>query len=430
MRLESAEPLTDDAFDNLMTRFAPFEARPAIAVAVSGGGDSMALAALAKSWSDRHRGSVNAFIVDHGLRPESAEEAMTVASRCRALGLKSDILMWTGDKPTTGIQMAARQARYRLLTDACRKAGILHLLVAHHADDQAETVAMRIQRDSASPGLAGMSALLEWHDLRLLRPLLGVPKVRLLATAKARGLCWVEDPSNLDPAFARGRLRRSRAPLPDADVIAKHQQQRQAEEIQRAADLAAAVAMSPAGDAALDLDVWRNFDDGRCQAVVARTAMTVGGHIFGPRHTALLSFCERLDNEAAFSRATLGRCLWRRRGAKVLICRENRGLPEPYTLTSGKPERWDGRWVVSTVAEGVSVAPLGAAGHRQLADAGVIQGLPREIAVVLPAFSDLEGVVAVPYLQWARGGVGSGRFTATFAPQHPLASAGFLPSAA
>ncbi len=430
MRLDSTAPLTDDAFDDLMTRFAPFEARPAIAVAVSGGGDSMALAALASAWADWHRGSVHAFIVDHGLRPESAEEAATVAGRCRALGLKSDILVWTGDKPTSGIQMAARLARYRLLTEACRDAGILHLLVAHHADDQGETVAMRIQRDSNSPGLAGMSALLEWPDLRLLRPLLGIPKSRLLATAKARGLCWVEDPSNLDPAFARGRLRRSRAPLPDVAVIARHQRQRQAEEIQRAVDLAAAVAVSPAGDAVLDLNVWRSFDDERRQAVVARAAMTVGGHIFGPRRTALLGFCDRLDNEAAFSRATLGRCLWRRKGAKLLICRENRGLPVPHVLAPGKAEGWDGRWDVSTIADGVSVAPLGADGYRQLDDAGVIQGLPREIAAVLPAFSDLEGLAAVPYFQWARGGVGSGRFTATFAPQHPLAPAGFLPSLA
>ncbi len=425
MQLEAAAPLTDDAFDGLMTRFAPFEARPVIAVAVSGGGDSMALAALAGAWADWHRGSVHALIVDHGLRTESADEAATVARRCRALGLKSEILVWTGDKPTSGIQIAARHARYGLLTEACRKAGILHLLVAHHADDQGETVAMRIQRDSASPGLAGMSALLEWHDLRVLRPVLGIPKVRLLATAKARGLQWVEDPSNLDPAFARGRLRRSRAPLPDADVIANHQRQRQAEESQRAADLAAAVALSPAGDAVLDLSVWRSFDDTRRQAVVARTAMAVGGHIFGPRHHSLLDFCARLDQEDTFSTGTLGRCLWRRKGAKVLICRENRGLPEPRLLTPGKTQQWDGRCLVSTVADGVSVAPLGVAGYRQLVDAGVIQGLSRESAVVLPAFSDLEGLAAVPYLQWMRGGVGSGRFKATFAPQHPLAPAGF-----
>ena len=267
MRLDEAPaPLTDDAFDDLMTRFAPFEARPSVAVAVSGGGDSMALAALARAWADRHRCSVHAFIVDHGLRPESAEEAATVASRCHALGLTSDILVWTGDKPTSGIHVAARQARYRLLTEACRKAGILHLLVAHHADDQAETVAMRIQRDSTSTGLAGMSALLEWPDLRLLRPLLTIPKARLLATATTRGVPWVEDPSNLDTAFARGRLRRSRSALPEAGVIAERQRQRQAEESQRAADLAAAVAVSPTGAAILDLDVWRNFDDGRREA--------------------------------------------------------------------------------------------------------------------------------------------------------------------
>ncbi|MEM7121612.1 MAG: tRNA lysidine(34) synthetase TilS [Pseudomonadota bacterium] len=430
MRLEKAAPLTDDAFDDLMTRFAPFEARPAIAVAVSGGGDSMALAALAKTWADRRGGSACAVIVDHGLRPEAAEEAATVADRCQALDLKSTILVWTGDKPDRGIQAAARHARYRLLTEACRNAGILHLLVAHHADDQAETVALRVERDSMLTGLAGMSALLEWRDLRLLRPLLPVSKARLLATATARGLRWIEDPSNLNVAFARGRLRRSRAALPDAGVVADRQRQRQANETQTAADLAAAVAIMPVGNALLDLGVWRKFDDRRRQEVVAHTAMTVGGLAFAPRRAALLSFCERLDDDGAFSRTTLGRCLWRRKGGKLLICRENRGLPESRPLGPGVTERWDGRYVVSTLASGVSVGPLGADGYRQLADTRVIQGVPREIAVVLPAFSDLEGLAAVPYLHWTRGGVGSGRDKATFAPQHPLAPAGFLPSAA
>ena len=374
MRLDAAAPVTDDAFDDLMTRFAPFEARPAIAVAVSGGGDSMALASLARAWGDKHRGAAHAFIVDHGLRPEAAEEAATVARRCRSLGLTSEILVWAGAKPAHGIQAAARQARYELLREACQRHGVLHLLVAHHADDQAETVALRAERASTHTGLAGMSALVEWRDVRVLRPLLATPKESLLATARARGLDWVEDPSNLDLAFARGRLRRSSVALPDAQEIAVLQRRRQANEQQTADDLASAVSMSPAGSAVLDLGILRNFDDERRRAVVARTAMTVGGLAYAPRLDRLTGFCARLDQGEAFSRATLGRCLWRRKGANLLICRENRGLPSARPLASGKSERWDGRYLISTVADGVSVAPLGVAGHRQLTEAGVIQG--------------------------------------------------------
>ncbi len=205
MRL--SEPLAAADFAALMAPFAPFESRPELAVAVSGGRDSLALALLAHEWASERGGAVMGLIVDHGLRAEAAAEAKTTAGVLAHHGIEAEILKWAGAKPARGLQEAARAARYCLLFEACRRRGILHLLVAHHADDQNETVAMRSARDSGPDGLAGMAAVVEHANVRLLRPLLATPRARLTATLQARGIAWIEDPSNSDPRFERARLR-------------------------------------------------------------------------------------------------------------------------------------------------------------------------------------------------------------------------------
>jgi tRNA(Ile)-lysidine synthase len=206
----------EDEFATLMAPFGPFEAQPVLAVAVSGGRDSLALALLAHDWAAAREGQVLALIVDHGLRPESGTEAVSTLDRLAALGIAGEILTWVGPKPVSGLQQAARDARYRLLLEACRRHGILHLLVGHHAGDQAETVAMRAARNSGADGLAGMAALVEHRDARLLRPLLAVPRVRLTAMLEGRGVGWIDDPSNSDRRFERVRVRQDGAARPAA----------------------------------------------------------------------------------------------------------------------------------------------------------------------------------------------------------------------
>ena len=422
----AAAPIEPIAFERMMARFAPFETQPQIAVAVSGGADSMALAALGRSWAQARGGTARAFIVDHGLRPESSEEAASVAGRCRAMGLEAEILVWPGLKPGRGIQAAARLARYALLGAACRQARILHLLVAHHFDDQAETVALRADRDSAGAGLAGMTAMAEWRDVRLFRPLLGVDKDRLMATASAHKLAWVDDPSNVDPAFARARLRLARRELPCADDIRADQRRRNTAEAQAAQDLADCAVIAPAGYAQLDLRAWLELAGERRSFVVKRLAMAVGGLVYPPRRDRLSRFLERLDDTESFTTGTLGRCLWRRNRQNLLVMRENRHLPGPIELDVGKISRWDGRFLVEAPISGTRVAALGADGWRSLRDLGVTDGLPKGAAVVLPAFYDLEGLVAAPYFQWQRCNAMVCRFMAGFAPHHALAPAGFV----
>ncbi len=184
-------------------------------LAVSGGPDSVALMLLAARWRDS-RGSAPKLVavtVDHGLRPESKAEAAAVARLARKLKIAHRTMRWTGAKPQTGLQQAARTARYRLLAAAARRAGATHILTAHTIDDQAETVLIRMARGSGLTGLTGMQGVTavpgdKNGGLFLVRPLLGLPKTRLIATLQAAGIPYADDPSNRDPRFTRARLRR------------------------------------------------------------------------------------------------------------------------------------------------------------------------------------------------------------------------------
>ena len=167
----------------------------------------MALMLLADRWARARGGRAWGLTVDHGLRPESADEARTVGSWLGARAIPHEILRWAGPKPVSGIQEAAREARYRLLAAWCRRHFCLHLLAAHHLEDQIETHLIRRRAGSGIDGLAGMSAVRELRGCRLVRPLLAVPRERLAALLAAEGQPFLRDPSNLDPVFERARLR-------------------------------------------------------------------------------------------------------------------------------------------------------------------------------------------------------------------------------
>ena len=188
---------------------APLEATPSALLAVSGGPDSTALLLMAAEWAARRETTwIAAATVDHGLRPASAAEAASVAQLCERLGVPHRTLVWAGAKPSTRVQEIAREARYRLLADRARTIGAGTIVTAHHADDQAETVLFRLMRGSGVAGLSGMAPMSERDGISIARPLLGVAKSALIAFARARGVAFVEDPSNADPRYARTRLRR------------------------------------------------------------------------------------------------------------------------------------------------------------------------------------------------------------------------------
>ncbi len=193
--------------------FRGLEGLPGIVIAVSGGPDSTALLLLAARWARRQkrRPKLVAVTVDHGLRPQAAAEATAVKRLAHHLGVAHTTLRWRDKKPKSGLQNAARVARYGLLARAATRAGYAHIMTAHTLDDQAETVLFRLARGSGITGLAGMATAsllpVGGHEIFLVRPLLHIPKSRLIATVKAAGTAYAEDLSNSDPRFTRARLR-------------------------------------------------------------------------------------------------------------------------------------------------------------------------------------------------------------------------------
>jgi tRNA(Ile)-lysidine synthase len=188
--------------------FKPLGRAKTLLIAVSGGPDSTALLMMAAEWARRQgKTRIEAATVDHGLRPESAEEARAVAALCARLGVAHRILQWKGAKPVSRLQERARDARYRLLVGHAKAIGADALLTAHHADDQAETVLFRLLRGSGVAGLRGMELTTTRDGMTIARPLIGLKKRELVAFAHARGAPFVDDPSNADPRFARTRLR-------------------------------------------------------------------------------------------------------------------------------------------------------------------------------------------------------------------------------
>ncbi|MDB5364668.1 MAG: tRNA(Ile)-lysidine synthetase [Rhodospirillales bacterium] len=332
-------------FDGLLQRLGPFEPAPQLGVAVSGGADSLALTLLLDEWARARGGAVHAFTVDHALRPDSATEAAQVATWLGARGISHRLLHWTGDKPTTGLMEAARDARRDLLTRACRDRDLLHLALAHHRDDQAETILLRLAKGSGVDGLGGMAPLVETPHLRLLRPLLDQPKERLRATCARFGQAVIEDPSNLDPRFARPRLRAVAELLggEGLDAVSLCATAARA----RAASAALAVATSQllarravsrpleqGGGLYMNRRDWQDEPvELRLRALAAALART-GGKSPSPKR-ARLAALDRALADPAFSGATLGGAQLRPAGSDgVIFLAEPDRAAEPRPLTA------------------------------------------------------------------------------------------------
>jgi tRNA(Ile)-lysidine synthase len=199
---------------------------PPFAVAVSGGGDSVALMHLLADFARAHRMAKPIVLsVDHGLRKTSGGDAKKVVRWAKKAGLTAHVLVWRGPKPKSGIEALAREARYRLMGAWMAKQDIATLFVGHTQDDQAETFLLRLARGSGLDGLAAMRMHAPWpiagfEGLAVARPLLGFSREQLRAWLKERGQAWLDDPMNEDPAFDRVKLRKARAALEEAGLSA------------------------------------------------------------------------------------------------------------------------------------------------------------------------------------------------------------------
>jgi tRNA(Ile)-lysidine synthase len=437
---ERAAPVGAREFAALITAFAPFEAQPHLAVAVSGGSDSMALALLAADWARARGGRVTALTVDHGLRAEAAAEASQVGSWCAARGIAHEIVRWPGPAPRTGIQAAARAARYRLLEEWCGAHGVLHLLVAHQREDQAETLLMRLTRASGVDGLSGMAALVERRAMRVLRPLLALPRARLQGTLRAAAQDWIEDPSNRNPAFLRARLRiqldnqagRGVSAERLAGLAAQFGRARAALETERAKLLAQSVMLHPAGFAWLNATALLAAPEEVVLRALAAIITTVSGAEYPPRSERLERLFRHLPQGLASGR-TLGGCLILPRRGRILICREPAAVAAPVLVAPRGHTRWDGRFSLELTAPTPGDLWLGALGEGAQAviddvPAAILAAVPPVARPSLPALRDGGGLLAVPalgYIAHRREGTAQLTGKLLFCPARPLTDSGF-----
>jgi len=400
-----------------MERLGPIPRPLRIAAAVSGGPDSMALALLARDWARARGGRLLALVVDHGLRPESAAEAALVRARLTDLGIPARILRWEGPKPERRIQERAREARYALLLAACREEGIDHLLLGHHRDDLAETVAMRAARGSGEMGLAGMPLVSEREGVRILRPLLFFPKARLLALLRREGIPWVEDPSNRDPRFLRARLRREGLEVDALVALAEAAAARRAAlEAALARFFATHAELDPvSGALRLDADAFAALDGELRLQVLARVLAHVGGLVHPPRRRVVEALAAALAADGGDLRRTAGRCLLERREGWIAFAREARNLPDTTVLEPGAELLWDGRLCIRNVGDApLRLRPAGGEGGRDLRDL-VSRWVPRLALAALPVAEDGGGV---------RPAVRHPGLRVRFAPYRPLTEHG------
>lgn len=359
-----------------------------VAVAVSGGSDSLALLDLVATLADGQR--VLAVTLDHGLRPEAAAEAAMVAQICADRGIAHTTLRWTGWDGSGNLQAAARAARYRLIGDWAAGQGVAQVWLGHTRDDVAETFLIRLGRASGLDGLARMAPLFRRDGTTWARPLLDIPRADLRAHLVARGIAWADDPSNTDDSYARIRIRKgleglgiggaaiahSAAALADARSLLAEVMAREwaARVTLQGGDLLIA-----AGDAGPEV----------MRRLLVAGLRIVGGQDWPVRHAGLADLMARL---AVGGRHTLAGCLVTRKGATWRIAREwqvVKALEVPVT------DEWDNRWRLrGPQAPGLVVRALGG-GIAQCPDWRAA-GLPRASQLAGPAVWQGGALVAAP----------------------------------
>lgn len=381
-------------FDRLMP-----EPRAALAVAVSGGGDSLALLHLAHGWAEARGVALHAVTVDHGLRPESSGEAASVAAAAAALGVPHATLLWQGWDGRGNLQDAARQARRRLVADWAVAQGGPAVALGHTLDDQAETVLLRLARGSGVDGLSGMATASRAEGVLWLRPLLQERRADLRIWLAARGLSWVEDPSNDDTRFARVRARKLLSSLEPLGLDARRLA-RTARAMQRARDvlesatvqLAARAAEVTEGAVAIDCAALAAAPEDTRLRLVAGALSLIGGAAYRPR-------LDVLESLVAAGEGTLAGCRAVTERGRLWIAREAAAVAR-HDARPG--EVWDRRWRVTGADAGGRIAALGPVGLMRC-PGWRATGLPQAVLEASPAVWDGAELIAAPVAGEAGG---------------------------
>ena len=394
---------TQTCLDKLTRHFAPHPP-DMLGVAVSGGGDSVALLHLLNDWRSAGGPALRVATVDHGLRPDAPAEAAAVARTCAGLGVAHDTLAWRGWDGTGNLPDRARRARYALLADWSRAHGITDIAVGHTQDDLAETFVMRLARGAGVDGLAAMRD--RWRDgpVTFHRPLLETGRAELRDLLRARGAEWAEDPTNSDTAFERARVRRGLTALSaaglDVHVLAQAARRLAAartalDEIAR--EKAGEIVRIEGGDVLIARAGLTALPDEVARRVLQAALRWINGADYPPRGAALTRF---LDAARAGRAMTLQGCLLHPGATWARIGREYKAVADKRVPAS---QVWDGRWrITGPATAGAEIAALGPEGLRAC-PGWRASGLAHASALASPALWQGGQLVAAPLVGYSNG---------------------------
>ena len=380
-----------------------------LAVALSGGGDSLALLLATRAWADANGRRLVAFTVDHGLSPDSEAWTRRCGETAGRLGVAFQALRWEGAKPTTGLPAAARAARHALLADAARKAGARVILLGHTADDLIEAAAMRAEGSSVSDPAewAPSPAWPQGRGVFLLRPMLNVGRAEIRDWLRARGETWIDDPANEDHRFARARAR-STLSSPDG-------RGGRSEGWWRGLPPGVSEASGPESMPPLlplctepspPRSAWSPSPCGGGLALaasapaahIAAACLSAGGASRPPRGDRLQHLVARLRSGEAFT-ATLAGARIASDGETAAFTRDpgRAGFPS-LSLAPGEPTVWDGRFEIEATVP-LTVRALGGLSRRlPRAQQAALRALPAAIRPTLPVILSRDGAVCCPIL--------------------------------
>lgn len=370
---------------------------PRIGIALSGGGDSVALMHLARSWARGHH--LMAATVDHGLRPESADEAITAHRAATELGIPHATLLWRRDTEAGNLMAAARDARLRLLSGWASRNRLSAILLGHTLDDQAETMLMRLDRGAGVDGLSGMAPARQAFDMQWLRPMLAVSRDELRDWLRQRGIGWTDDPSNDNPDYERVRIRKA---LQHLDISADRLAQ-SAENLAMARDALQVFAAQVADDAEaahgtliLPMTEFRRAPTEIRRRLLVAGLRFINASDYSPRRESLLHALTAVNCSA---KITLDGVIAEPIGDRLRLLREPAAAlrATPAQADEEGCAAWDGRWHVAGLEPGEYVAALGYDALPGLDWRA--SGLSREEAAATPAILRDGQLIAAPLLK-------------------------------
>ena len=406
----------EQAFSDAMHKLNITKSEP-LAVAVSGGADSMSLTILTNKWSEY---PIKALTVDHKLRQESAEEAIQVGRQLKELNIEHHILNIKPDSIKSNIQATARDIRYKLMTDYCIVNNIKYLLVAHNKEDQAETVLIRLMRGSGVNGLCGMENKIHLNNITIIRPLLSINKYKLTQYLKENNVNWVEDPSNKDDKYLRSKIRKFIQSEQEVDLLVDRLA-KTAENMQRSRlyiedkiseEMQLVTSFRPEGYCVVNIKEFRKLHTESAYRILSALLKAIGGKYYKTRFEKLDNLYINIMQNNKVTPVTLAGCQIYTSGKKnesenLIIIREIADITDKQPIVADNESViWDNRFYCTLDNQNGEfyISSIGKEGLKnilsQTKDILKNANLSKKIIYGLPALHNFHRIIAAPHINY------------------------------